>query len=173
MKANCSVAVQGWHFKANPSLSTSESVTGPWICSTSCAQWVISSESPSRPSSPSLCPCPAQASQLSPRYFISVFFLLAEKLLLGFKRHRANHQYERDTLRREQINPLCRENSSFLECLFWKCHFNRSQNSWIKSLPYFHSIRNKDLLPSLTRKAVLTHQWVKFYSIACRNIYCF
>lgn len=90
--------------------------------------------------------------------FILVFFLLAVKLLLGLKRHRANHRYERDTLRREQINPLCRENSSFLECLFWKCHFNGSQNSWIKSHPYFHSKRNKDLLPSLTRKAVLTHR---------------
>jgi len=185
MKADSSggrsnVAPQGWDFKATPSLSASESMTGQWICSASCVRQVRSSETSSRPCFPPLCPlhlqpspstCDSVLSKLL--CFISVFFLLAEKLLLGLKRHQANHRYERDTLRREQINPLCRENSSFLECLFWKCHFNGSQNSWIKSHPYFRSKRNKDLLSSLTRKAVLTHRWVKVYSIAWRNIYCF
>lgn len=168
------VAVQSRGSKATPSLRASRSVTGHWIWS------ARSSDTSSRLSSPPTCPLPLQlprstcVSGLSELFcFILVFFLLTEKLLLGLKRHQANHQYERDTLRREQINPLCRENSSFLECLFWKCHFNGSQNSWIKSHPYFHSKRNKDLLPSLTRKAVLTDRWVKVYSIACRNIYCF
>lgn len=93
------------------------SVAGPRVCSTSCAQRATSAESPSRPACPAL-PSTGISALTTLLCFSSVFFLLAEKLLLGLKRHRANHQYERDTLRREQINPHCRENSSFLECLF-------------------------------------------------------
>lgn len=130
MKADSSggrsnVAVQGWDFKATPSLRASESVTGQRIRSAGRAEPVRASETSSRPSFPPLCPLPLQTpprthvSVLSKLLcFILVFLPLAEKLLLGLKRHRANHRYERDTLRSEQINPLCRENSSFLECLF-------------------------------------------------------